>query len=329
MIRVLVTGATGFVGRSVIATLREKGYTVRAALRVADTEQVAGHANESVVVGDIASVDAWAPTLTGVDVVIHLAARVHVMRDQSADPISAYNRVNLLSTSCLAEQAAAAGVKRLVFASTAKVNGERTGGSKGGRATGYTEADTPHPEDPYAASKWEAEKALRCIEAETNLEVVVVRPPLVYGPGVKANFLALFRAVHHGIPLPLASVQNRRSFVGVTNLASFLTHCVEHPNAARETFLVSDGEDLSTPDLIRRIARSLGRPSRLIGLPESVLRRVARLVGREAAVQRLCESFVVDARKCRALLGWSPPLSVDKELAAIANWYLGCRVAEK
>jgi nucleoside-diphosphate-sugar epimerase len=247
----------------------------------------------------------WRQTVAGADAVIHLAARVHVMREAATDPLSEFRRVNVSSTLNLARQAAAAGVPRFVFLSTVKVNGEKGV---------YTEADPPAPEDAYAMSKHEAELGLRKIAVETGMEVVIIRSPIVYGPGVKANFQTLIGAVARGIPLPLGAVHNRRSLVALDNLVDFILACLEHRAAANETFLVSDGEDLSTTDLIHRLARVLGRPARTISVPVSVLRAGASLLGRREVAQRLLESLQVDMSKARQVLGWVPPISVDEGL---------------
>jgi nucleoside-diphosphate-sugar epimerase len=237
------------------------------------------------------------------------------MREKSADPLAEFRRVNAAGTRRLAESAAQAGVRRFVYVSSIKVNGERTGNRP------FTEADPPGPEDAYAQSKYEAEMALREIAARTGMEVVIVRPPLVYGPGVKGNFRTLLRVVRMGLPLPLASCDNRRSLVGLSNLADLLALCVTHPAAAGETFLAADGEDLSTPELLRRTGRALGRPARLFPVPPALLRAGARMFGRAGAGERLCGSLQVDISRARRILGWNPPSTVDEELARTAQWY--------
>jgi nucleoside-diphosphate-sugar epimerase len=228
-----------------------------------------------------------------------------MMSEAIVNPLAEYRRVNVAGTSAFARQAAAAGVKRFVFLSSVKVNGES------GR---YTEADPPAPEDAYGISKHEAEAALRAIAKDTGMDVVIIRPPLVYGPGVRANFLALMRAVSRGIPLPLGAVNNRRSLVALGNLVDFIVTCIEHPAAANETFLLSDGEDLSTTDLIRRLAAAMGRPARLLPVPESVLIAGAALLGRRDIARRLLGTLQVDTSKAGQLLGWVPPITVDEGL---------------
>ncbi|MGC3983230.1 MAG: SDR family oxidoreductase [Pseudorhodoferax sp.] len=307
---VLLTGGNGFVGRAVAVALGQRGIAHRLALR---TPAVA----PAIGVAPISAEADWSNAVRGVQAVLHLAARAHLLRDPATDPLSAYRTVNTAGTLRLAEQAAAAGVRRFVFVSTAKVHGEAT-------APGalLSEAEVPAPQDPYALSKWEAEQGLAAIAAHTDMEVVVVRPPLVYGPGVKANFAALMRAVSQGWPLPLAAIDNRRSLVGLDNLVDFLLLCLEHPAAANQTFLVSDGEDLSTPELLHRLSMAMGRPARLWPVPPAVLKAGAALLGRRAAAERLCGNLQVDIAKARALLNWSPPVSVDEGLRRAAAGFV-------
>ncbi len=268
----------------------------------------------------------WQQALAGVETIVHLAARVHVMRDAAADPLTEFRWVNVRGTLNLARQAAAAGVRRFVFLSSVKVNGEGTltpDSSLGERGRVYKESDPPAPQDAYGISKHEAELGLREIAAETGMGVVIIRSPLVYGPEVKANFQALMRAVAQGIPLPLGAIHNRRSLVALDNLVDFIRICIEHPAAVNETFLVSDGEDLSTTELIRRLARAMGRPARLIPVPTTVLIAGATLLGKRKMVARLCGSLQVDISKARARLNWSPPVTVDDALRVTARHFLG------
>jgi nucleoside-diphosphate-sugar epimerase len=320
MTRVLVTGADGFVGKAVCRRLLAAGYTLRAGLWNAELWPALRAAvpgvGEFAVIGDLGANPNLPAALKDVAVVVHLAARVHVMRDNAVDPLHEFRRVNVAGTAALARAAAALGVLRLVFVSTAKVNGESTSGRP------FAEGDPPAPQDPYAVSKWEAEEALRPIAAKTALEVAIVRPPLVYGPGVRANFLRLMRLVARGLPLPLPDTKNRRSLIGVENLADCLVRCVSHPEAANQTFMVSDGEDVSTRELIARLARALGRSARFLPVPEFAVRLAARLVGKEAAVDRVLGSLVIDSGKARQTLGWRPPVTLDNGLAATARWYL-------
>jgi len=300
---VLVTGATGFVGRALCNQLSATGHMVIPAVR-----HGSGLPNE-VVTGDIGSSTDWRMALAGCDAVVHLAARVHMMRERSQDPLALYRETNTEAALNLARQAAQAGVKRFVFISTIKVNGE------GGDAP-YRETDAPAPEDAYALSKWEAELGLHRIAQETGLEVVILRPPLVYGPGVKANFQRLIRAVALGWPLPLGAVRNRRSLLYLGNFVDAIRLCVEHPGAAGQTFLLDDGEPVSTPQLIRALAQAMGRPAHLLGVPASVLEFAGALLGRRAAVARLTGSLWVDGSAIRARLGWTPPYTLQQGLDA-------------
>ena len=264
---------------------------------------------QQYVVDDLTATTDWAFAAAGQQVVIHAAARVHVINETASDPLTAFQVVNVDATLNLARQAVSAGVKRFVFISSIKVNGEST---EPGHA--FTEADTPNLQDAYGQSKHEAEQGLRQLSADTGMEVVIIRPPLVYGPGVKANFASLMRAVQRGWPLPLGTVHNQRSLVALDNLVDFIVTCITHPRAANQTFLVSDGEDLSTPDLIRRMARAVNRPARLLPVPVWALKAGALLLGKGDAVQRLCGNLQVDISKSRTLLGWNPPISVDEGL---------------
>ena len=304
--RALITGANGFVGRRLCDEIRGQGWKVRGAVRVSG--QIAQDV-ESVTVGSMDRDTDWTEALRQIDVVIHLAARVHVMHSDSADPLADFLKVNLHGTESLATQAARAGVKRLVYVSSIKVNGEVTlQGAK------FTEEAQPAPQDPYGVSKWEAEQALRRISQQTGLEIVVIRPPLVYGPGVKANFAALMRAVQGGWPLALGSVQNRRSLIALDNLVDFISICAAHPKAVNQTFLVSDGQDLSTTDLVRGLARAANMPARLMPVPVWALRAGATLLGMEGEVQRLCGNLQVDISKARSVLGWIPPVAIEEAL---------------
>lgn len=314
--RALVTGASGFVGRAVIARLlNEEGVVVRRAYRSSPSLLAGGI--ECCQVGDLDSTTDWQQALADVDVVIHCAARVHVMNDAEADPLAAYRRSNVEGTLHLARSAVAAGCRRFVFISSIKVNGEATV-----PGVPFSEASTPAPRDPYGVSKLEAEQGLFALAEETGLEVVVVRPPLVYGPGVKANFQSMMRWLQRGVPLPFGAIDNRRSLVGLDNLADLVVCCATHPAAANQVFLAGDGEDLSTTDLLRRVARALGRPARLLPVPASWLSAAARIMGRQALATRLCGSLQVDTSKARTVLGWLPPDTVDEGLRKTAVDFL-------
>jgi nucleoside-diphosphate-sugar epimerase len=264
---------------------------------------------QQYVVDDLTATTDWAFAVAGQQVVIHAAARVHVINETASDPLTAFQVVNVDATLNLARQAVSAGVKRFVFISSIKVNGEST---EPGHA--FTEADTPNLQDAYGQSKHEAEQGLRQLSADTGMEVVIIRPPLVYGPGVKANFASLMRAVQRGWPLPLGAVHNQRSLVALDNLVDLIVTCITHPQAANQTFLVSDGQDLSTTELVRGMAQAAGVPARLLPVPVWALKTGASLLGKGDAVQRLCGNLQVDISKARTLLGWNPPISVDEGL---------------
>jgi nucleoside-diphosphate-sugar epimerase len=270
-----------------------------------------------VRVGDLESNTDWSRALDGVDAIVHTAARVHVMRDVSADPLAEFRRVNVDGTISLARQAAAANVKRFVFISSIKVNGEETAPGRP-----YTASDEPAPVDPYGISKLEAEQALRKISAETGMEVVIIRPVLVYGPGAKGNFRAMMRWVRKGVPLPFGAIHNKRSLVALGNLVDFVFTVLGHSAAANETFLVSDGEDLSTTLLLRRLAAAMDAPARLVSVPAPLISGAMRLLGMGGVARRLCQSLQVDINKNHALLGWSPPIAVDEALRLTAQDFL-------
>lgn len=308
--RVLVTGATGLVGHYLLARLLQDGHQTIGAVR-------SNPEPHQILVGEINAKTDWKHAVSNCDVVVHAAARVHQMRDDAIDSLAEFRRVNATGTLCLAHQAAAAGVKRLVFISTIKVNGDFT---EVGQP--FTADDAPAPNDPYAVSKHEAEQLLHQIAAETGMEVVIIRPPLVYGPGVKANFESMMRWLSHGVPLPLATVtENRRSLVALENLVDLIVTCLNHPAAANQTFLVSDGEDLSTAELLKRMGCALGRPARLFYVPTELLKLGAAMVNKPGIHQRLCGSLQVDIAKTRQLLGWTPPISVDEGLRCTAEGF--------
>ncbi len=303
---ILVTGANGFMGKRLTEVLAKRGYPYRKATR--------GAFPEAVSVGTIDGQTNWQTALTEVSVVVHLAARVHVMNDQAADPLVEFRRVNVEGTLNLARQAAAANVKRFIFISSIKVNGERTVLGQPFRAD-----DTPAPLDPYGVSKQEAEEGLRALAQQTGMEIVIIRPPLVYGPGVKANFHSMMRWLSLGVPLPLGMISNQRSLVSIENLIDLIITCSYHPAAVNQVFLVSDGEDLSTTELLRRMGKALAKPARLIPVPAVFLRLAAKLLGKGDVAQRLCESLQVDISKNKKMLEWSPPMSVDEGLLKTAQ----------
>ena len=306
---ILVTGASGFVGAALCPELAVRGYGVRGVYRKTMGTCSANSQTEQVVVASIDCATDWRLALQSIDTVIHLAARVHVMSETAANHLAAFRSINTEATFHLARQAAQAGVKRFVFISSAKVNGESTQPKKP-----FKPDDRSSPMNAYAVSKMEAEQGLRQLSVDTGMEVVIIRPPLVYGPGVKANFAALMRAVQRGWPLPLGAVHNQRSLVALDNLVDFIIICMTHPQAANQTFLVSDGQDLSTTELVRGMAEIAGVPARLLPFPVWALQAGASLLGRGDAVQRLCGNLQLDISKTRSLLGWLPPVSVEDGL---------------
>lgn len=313
--RILVTGATGFVGGHLCRLLLESGHQVRGALRRMPADGTLVEGVEPALVGEIGPDTDWADALRGVTCVVHLAARVHVLREADPDPVAAFRRDNVQATVRLAQAAGASSVRRLVFASTARVNGPSSG------ETPFRESDAPAPAEPYEQSKLEAERGLAGVASATGLECVTVRAPLVYGPGVTANFLSLMRALDRRLPLPLGAIRNRRSLIYVGNLAGAMLAASAHPGASGRTFLVSDGEDVSTPELARRIAGALGREAWLPRVPVGVLRAAGRLAGREGAVERLCASLQVDSKAIRDELGWRPSHTMAQGLEHTARWY--------
>lgn len=304
----LVTGASGFVGNAVVAQLELlSSYSVRSAVRRADA--LARQKNASVVVCDLAPSTDWTPALTGVNIVVHTAARVHSMAEQANDCLDDFRQINVEGTLNLARQAARAGVRRFIFISSVKVMGEQ---STLGHP--FSEEDHYAPQSAYALSKMEAEQGLRAISCESTMEIVITRAPMVYGPGARANFMALVHAVERGIPLPFGIVRNCRSFVALDNLVNFVLVCLEHSRAANQTFMISDAEDLSTPELVRRVGSALNKSVRLLPVPVSLLYVGATLLRKRDIYQRICGNLQVDISKAQCLLSWSPVVSVDEGL---------------
>lgn len=314
--KVLITGSTGFVGRALLAQLQARPeFHIRTSLRHAAPAD-ANHPVESVLVGDMHANTDWRAALLDIDTVVHLAARVHVMQEQDPNPLQAFRDSNVQATIHLAQRAAQAGVKRLIFVSSVKVNGEST-------PTGhpFNETSPLLPHEPYAISKLEAEQGLQQLGQTSGMEITILRPPLIYGPGVKANFASLARAVARGKLLPLGDIHNQRSLVALGNLTDLITLCLTHPAAANQTFMVSDGEDVSTTALVQRMALAIGRPPRLLAVPAWILSAGATLLGQRAAVQRLCGNLQIDSSKARTLLGWVPPVSVNEGLRRALEEY--------
>jgi nucleoside-diphosphate-sugar epimerase len=314
--KILVTGANGFVGQHLCARLRHEGCVVRGAVRQISHQGLARDV-EQFPIGSVDQHTDWSIALADVDAVIHLAARVHVMCDSAKDPLTEFRKVNVIATSNLARQAASAGVKRFIFISSIKVNGEGTPIDKP-----FTAEDVPAPVDPYGISKHEAEEALKKIADETGLELVIIRPVLVYGPKVKGNFKELMRWLFKEIPLPVGTINNKRSLVSLGNLADFIVTCLAHPRASNQVFLVSDGIDLSTPELLTMTALAMNKKTHLVAVPANLLCSLGELLGKKMVVQRLCESLRVDIGKNRELLGWIPPVSVEAALEETVSYYM-------
>lgn len=313
MKKVLVTGATGFIGAALCKRLLEEGLPVHGTVRsIGPTILPQGVV--SVQLESIEKKYEWDTIINDTETVVHLAARVHVMKNSVADLFSEYCKVNVSGSKSLAQAAATCGVKRFIFMSTVKVNGEES-------AKTYKETDKPAPRDPYAISKLQAEQRLRKIAAESGMELVILRPPLVYGPGVKASFLRLLKVVERGIPLPLASINNRRSLIYLENLLDAIVTCINHPRAAGQTFLINDGRDLSTPELIRLMAETMGRKVRLFSFPPGMLKTMGKITGRSAEIDRLIGSLCVDSSKIRTMLGWKPPYRTEEGIRETVLWY--------
>lgn len=310
---IFVTGGTGFVGRRLVRRLRDDGKEVTVAARKGSASPTPPFFQFDGLSAD----QDWAEGVVGHDTVIHSAARVHVMDEESADPFAEFRKINVDGTLNLARQAATASVKRFIFISSIKVNGEGTALSRP-----YTAFDTPAPQDPYGVSKMEAEQGLKDISLETGMDVVIIRPVLVYGPGVKANFRSMMNWLSKGVPLPLGAIHNKRSLVSIDNLVDLIVTCVDHPAAANQTFLVSDDEDLSTTEMLRRMAEALGKKPRLLPVPASLLEGTAAMLGKRAIAQRLCGSLQVDISHTRDTLSWTPPVSVDDGFRAAASAFL-------
>lgn len=307
---VLLTGSVGFIGSRFSKVAAERGLTLRNALRRPGKI-------EGALVGNISPYTDWRPALDGVSIVVHLAARVHLMNDSVKDPLNAYRWVNTAGTINLARQAAGAGVRRFVYISSVKVYGESTSPDRP-----FSVKDPTNPQDPYALSKLEAENELLKLAAETGMEVVIIRPPLVYGPGVKANFLRLMKVIYMGLPLPLALVNNKRSMVALDNLVDLIITCAHHPAAAGQTFLVSDGQDFSTPELIKKLARAMRRQARLFPVPTTLLQLGGRICGKQKELERLMGSLQVDIKYTCDTLEWRPPISAEKALVLTARNFL-------
>ncbi len=310
---VLLTGATGFVGQYLVKSYALTSWRCAVRTLPEDAEP------EFVSVENMDAHTDWTSVLDDVRVVVHMAARAHVMHDDCADPLTEYRRTNTEGTLNLARQAATIGVKRFIFVSSVKVNGETTSNLRP-----FIESFTSQAQDPYSISKKEAEDGLRIIASETGMEVVIIRPPLVYGPNVKANFLNLMKLADTPMPLPLGAINNKRSMVYVGNLVDFIIQCIDHPAAANQTFLVCDGEDVSLRSLLSMMRTSLGRSTRLVPIPAFLFRIAGQITGKREVVDRLVGDLQVDASKARNLLNWVPPFTVQQGIdATIANYLQG------
>lgn len=311
---ILITGATGFIGYALCRRFHQEGWQVRGAVRSLTDQNRLPEGVRAAPVGGIGQNTAWAPALAGVEIVVHLAARTHVTHEIERDPLAAYRLINVAGTEHLARMAADSGVRRFIYLSSVKVNGE-------GRAEPYSVQDVPAPEDPYGISKWEAEQVLHQIAEKTGMEISIIRPPLVYGPRVKGNFLALLKAVDHGMLLPFSCIRNQRSLIYLENLVDAIICCVAHQKAAGKTFLVSDGKDISTPELIRQLAEALGRRARLVPLSVTIIRILAKLLHRSSLAERLVGSLTIDSTTILKELNWSPPHTLKEGLGATAEWF--------
>lgn len=309
--RVLITGATGFIGSFLCKQLQKTKRNYRSAVR----DHLANTVH-SIVIEDIDSQTDWGQALHGIDVVIHLAARTHIMNDTALDPFAEFRRVNIEGTLNLARQAAAAGVKRFIFISSVKVNGESTTNFKP-----FTEVQATAPQDLYGMSKKEAEEGLYAIADETGMTVVIIRSPLVYGPGVKANFYNLLKLAYTSFPLPFGAVHNKRSMIYLENLVEFIMKCIDYPAAANQTFLISDGKDLSLSELLKYIREALGQPARLFSVPLFLFELAGLLTRKQAVMNRLVGDLQVDSSKARSLLDWSPPYTVEEGIRATVEAY--------
>lgn len=311
---ILVTGANGFVGKALCDYLARHDFQIKALTR---TPNKFGSNIQNIVCDDLDTEDSLLGVMKGFDVVVHLAARVHVMQESSDDALAAYRAVNVDLTLNLAKQAALVGVKRFIYLSSIKVNGEKTA-----VGTRFSADDNPAPEDPYGVSKMEAEQALFELSRLTGMEIVVIRPPLIYGPGVGANFMAMMRWLAKKVPLPLGAIDNRRSMVALDNLLNLILACTSHPKAAGQVFLVSDGQDVSVTQLLRKLAHAMKVPAILLPVPVTMIKYAAAILGKTPVAQRLCDNLQVDITKTKEMLSWSPPLSLDDGLKVTAEWYL-------
>ncbi|MDG1687452.1 MAG: SDR family oxidoreductase [Gammaproteobacteria bacterium] len=314
---ILVTGATGFVGQNLVGSLLMKNKPVRACVRSRYNKYIESPLLELFIVKDLEQIASWEKSLQDIEVVIHTAARVHIMEDKEANPLAEFRKVNTEGTLNLARQAAEHGIRRFIFISSIKVNGEMTTIGEPFKPT-----DNTIPTDPYGLSKYEAEQGLLSIADETGMEVVIIRPPLIYGPGVKANFASMMKWVSKGIPSPLGAIENQRSLIALENLTDFIIHSIDHPKAANEVFLISDDEDVSTTELLRKVAKAFGKQTTLLPIPVNLMTFFARLFGKKTIADRLFSSLQIDSSKVRDLLDWKPVITMDEQLRKTAEAYI-------
>ena len=312
---ILLTGANGFVGKELVIQSKKRNLEVKCVIRGKSPSPV--KENSTIRIDSISTHGDWARELLDVESIIHTAARVHIMNDDASDSLVEFRKINTDGTLNLARQAADSGIKRFIYLSSIKVNGEDTMSG-----VSFSPDDEFIPDDPYGLSKYEAEQGLLVLAKETNMEVVIIRPPLVYGPGVKANFASMMKWVYKGVPLPFGAVHNQRSLVALDNLVSFIIHCIDHPKAANEIFLISDGEDVSTTELLQKVAKAFGKRPFLIPVPVSLMKFTAKLLGKADVADRLFGSLQVDSSKARDLLGWKRVISIDEQLEKTVEAYL-------
>lgn len=319
MKQLLVTGANGFVGQNFCNRIQKDGYKVRAATRDIESSKSLSSDIELIQIGSIGPSTDWTEAIKGIHSVVHLAARAHIMKDDAKNPLEEFRNVNTFGTKRLGLEAAKAGIRRFIYISSIKVNGEQT------VKYPFSETDKPVTSDPYGISKLEAEKALYKISKESGMEVVIIRPPLIYGPGVKGNFLSLLNLINSGIPLPFGGIKNKRSLINIHNLCDLIKYCIEHHDAAGQIFLASDDDDLSTTELLCRIATKMGKRSLILPFPDKIMRWLLTTARNKSIYDRLYGSLSVDIRKAKKMLGWSPAYSIDFGLQETVNWYKNSR----
>ena len=315
--KLFITGINGFIGQALTARLSETSHIISGSVRPGSSYD--GFPMKDITHKKLLIDEDWTQSLNGLDVVIHTAARAHIINEVVSNPLKEFQKINVASTLNLAQQAADAGVARFIFISSIGVNGNCN-------TVPFVELDEPMPKEPYAISKYQAEKGLLDISRNTGMEITIIRPPLVYGPGVKANFKSMIQWMNKGVPLPLGAINNKRSFVALDNLVDFIILCTEHHQAANEIFLISDGEQVSTTELLKKVAKALGKKSLLVPVPIKIMILVAKLIGQSVMSDRLFESLQIDSSKARTLLGWKPVISMDEQLKKTVDAYLNEKI---